>query len=590
MNMKEMNPTELIDEAELRVALQPLRPAPDSFASGIRQQIEAAERKSRYGGDEAKLDQSDWLHVAAAVIPLPLLGNGGGMGLIQFGKLSLGKKMIAIAALPAIGLLLMVTATIWATVKIRQAQRGQSVGDLDVSKVAEVTGSWWRQFGALVVGMAVVSLLLMFTGFTLPVLIIFLVSGITMVSLITKLGQEQLVDRNSIAAALCPGLLILVQITHIATMFSQGNPFLDQMLIPAVLVLGGLVIMLMCVTPIERFSRVKGYVFKTVFAIALLWMAGWFSSSIWNPVSTQDLKHHVESFDHAKFSSASWQQWQVPAQWLRDTKIPLDLSKPQALLQTELAQDMPNHVILYSAIEAGLLQSQDLAHVPDLAEARHRIFNDSARGKPFITVDSPTSFLIHAWLMRGELSESERDFLGERLTATMDSLRTKTYGSILEEQLAITKLAQSIDRPLDIESQCDFIHETLVRYQRLNKRLGTRHGGFANNDNLNFSNELATADAIELMQIYGVPAGVRIDALRSYLRPTAHDHWSRLRSQVGVRVASFQRLESLPDVRPITWLDYIRYEQSLMMAILFTLVCVFATWGAPKLSSGPASK
>src|SRR5690606_18163870 len=90
----------------------------------------------------------------------------------------------------------------------------------------------------------------------------------------------------------------------------------------------------------------------------------------------------------------------------------------------------------------------------------------------------------------------------------------------------------------------------------------------------------------ELMQLYGVPIGVRIDALRSYLCPTFNDQWSRLHSIACVRAASLQRLESLPDIRPITWLDYFRYEQYLMMAILLTCVCVFATLGAPRLSNG----
>ncbi|WP_149752896.1 hypothetical protein [Rubripirellula obstinata] len=148
--------------------------------------------------------------------------------------------------------------------------------------------------------------------------------------------------------------------------------------------------------------------------------------------------------------------------------------------------------------------------------------------------------------------------------------------------MAITKLAQRINRPLDIDSHREFVHQTLVNRQRLSGRFGTRRGGFASSPKLNFSNELATVDAIELMQTYGVPDGVRIDALRSYLRPTPHDQWSRLHSHSCVRVASLQRLQSLPDVRPIHWLDYFRYEQNLMMAVLFTLVCVFATLGASK--------
>lgn len=191
---------------------------------------------------------------------------------------------------------------------------------------------------------------------------------------------------------------------------------------------------------------------------------------------------------------------------------------------------------------------------------------------------------VTAKTVEGRLYQARR-----ALRRMMESLRTKTYGYILEEQLAITKLARLIDRPLDIQSQRGFVHETLVSHQCLSGGLGPRLGGFTSSANLDFSNDQATVEAIELMQIYGVPDGVRIDALRSYLRPTCNDQWPRLHSLACVRAASLQRLESLPDIRPIACLDYLRYEQNLMMVILFTLVCIFATLGAAKSSDGLVS-
>ncbi|TWU48360.1 hypothetical protein [Rubripirellula reticaptiva] len=595
--MSSKHPKQLIDETELRTALQPLRPNPNGFAAGIRQRLEEGNVRLRDSEqNEASFDHSGWAQVAAAVMPLPLLGSNGGAGLVKLGQLSLGKKVVAVAALPMVGLLLMVTASIWAIIRIRRAQRsnqqhqGQSIGDIDAVKLSQVTADWWRQFGVLVVGMSVMSVLLMVIGYTLPVFIVFMVSGITMVSLITKLGQEHLVDRNTIAGTLLPGLLMLVQVTHVITMIDHGNPFLDQMLIPAVLVLGGFAMLWMCAPPWEGIGRATDLVARSLLGIGLLLIASWFSSSLWNPVTTQDLKTHVESFDHARFSSATWNQWQVAAEWLQDSNVQLDLSKPHAMLKTELAKDKPNLSVLRSAIEAGLFQRQDLDRLFDavgskslmLAESKTQMFREQQRGQPFISADDRTRFLIHALVLGGELSESERDFLGERLTATMDSLATKTYVNLLEQQLAITKLAILIDRPLDTDSLQEFVRHTLTSHQRLGVNLGTRRGGFASSPKLNHSIELATVDAIGLMQIYGVPEDIRIDALRSYLRPTSHDHWFQLYDQTCMRVASLQRLESLPDVQPISWQDYLRYEQNLMMAILFTLVCVFATLGATK--------
>ncbi len=108
-------------------------------------------------------------------------------------------------------------------------------------------------------------------------------------------------------------------------------------------------------------------------------------------------------------------------------------------------------------------------------------------------------------------------------------------------------------------------------------------GGFAAGRPLDFSSLDATAAAIELMQYYGVPDEVNIAALRSYLRPTMNDHW--LIKQSATRVASLQRLEKLPEVKPLTFRDFLRYEQNLIMAVLFVILCLIATLGSPRLQS-----
>jgi hypothetical protein len=213
------------------------------------------------------------------------------------------------------------------------------------------------------------------------------------------------------------------------------------------------------------------------------------------------------------------------------------------------------------------------------------MFLDSKRGRRFNslanTSGAKVSCLIHGLVMRGELSEEHRDFLAERLSATMQALSTEQAGYVLAEQLAATKLSRVIDRPLEIDSHRQQVHQTLANLQRLDSRLGVRRGGFASTSTLDFSDAQATADALELMQVFGVSEELDIDALRSYLRPTAHDQ--RLRDQAATRVVSLQRLESLPEVPPITWRDFLAHEQNLIMAILFAVLCVVATLGAPKL-------
>ena len=578
--MNKTNASQLIEESDLRAALQPWRTDPELFAAKVRQRIDAAELQltTNEDSDQTRMTRSEWLQTAAAVIPIPLLGKGASGGLVKLGQLSLGKKLVAWAALPAIGLLLMVAASIWAFIKIRQAERGQPVGSVDAAKLNEVTAGWWRQFGLSTAVVSIVMLLLIWTGYTLPLFVIFLLSGAAMVTLISRLGQAGLVDRRTIAGALGPGLIMLVQLTQSATMFSHGYPFLDQSLIPTVLVLGGLVVMLACEWP--------SLGARTWFtSIGLILLAGWFSASVWNPVSTRELKNYVQSFDYARHSSASWQQWQVVAQWLHDADIPVDLSKPHALLQKELLKPKPNPWVLCYAIEGHVMQTADLDRLPDFNGMKKRLFDQTNQRQPFVSIGYEPRTVIRALVLRDELSEEDRDYLGDRLVATMESLKSKSYVNLLEDQLIITELAALINRPIDIDAFRDFVHQTLISHQCLGHRLGTQPGGFSMSTRLKFSDQYATAAAIQLMHCYGVPSGIRIDALRSHLRPTGYQVWfGALRAQTYIRDVSLRRMQSLPGVQPIAWTDYLRYEQNLLMAVLFTLVCVFATLGASQRS------
>ena len=77
------------------------------------------------------------------------------------------------------------------------------------------------------------------------------------------------------------------------------------------------------------------------------------------------------------------------------------------------------------------------------------------------------------------------------------------------------------------------------------------------------------------MEVYGVPDDVNIMVLRSYLRPSNHDHWRMLQSPI--RVSTKQRLERISEVSPLTWWDYIRYEPTLWMSLMVAMLCFYAT-------------
>ncbi len=108
--------------------------------------------------------------------------------------------------------------------------------------------------------------------------------------------------------------------------------------------------------------------------LALALTAGWFSSTLWNPVTVRDLKASVEEFDHAEFSSASWQQWHVPAEWLKILVLS-GLRQAAGISSSRIGKGESQSLVLCHAIESGLLQGADLERVPDLDGMRKRAFD-----------------------------------------------------------------------------------------------------------------------------------------------------------------------------------------------------------------------
>ncbi len=79
------------------------------------------------------------------------------------------------------------------------------------------------------------------------------------------------------------------------------------------------------------------------------------------------------------------------------------------------------------------------------------------------------------------------------------------------------------------------------------------------------------------MQIYGVPDGIDLNWVRSFLKPKA----LQFGDQVYIAAATLARLNHLPRVAPPAWLDYVYYERSLIMAVLLVALCLYATVSSP---------
>lgn len=194
----------------------------------------------------------------------------------------------------------------------------------------------------------------------------------------------------------------------------------------------------------------------------------------------------------------------------------------------------------------------------------------------------PLIGLIASWgatLMLNQWNEGERELLESRLLETIRNATEPESGG-MDEALIATQLLVALDRPCKDPTIRQRVQQKLVAMQRVHYKFGSRAGGFAPFPKLNHSDLLTTSSAVELMEHYGVPPQLNLLALRSFLRPSYTESW--MNEESAIRVATKMRLQSLPLVPPLTWLDYVRFETTIAMAIVISLLCIFATLGCPK--------
>jgi len=568
----------LIDEQELRDALEALRPERDAFEAGFRNRLHAMPQR-----ETAKhLDHEDspWLQVAASMLPLSLFGKvAGTSSAIPLGKVSLGYKLVGYLALPSISVLLMVGATLIALFRIRKAHTSTISNAPDAAEQrTAILLKWMKSFGFIPTSLSVVALIVLLLGYTFPVFIFFLGSGIAMVTLVTRLGRAGLIDRSTVGVTLISSLLGLIQVIQITDNFDSGYHLLNQGLVSVILLMAA---MLLGVA--MSIGRWRGWqsAEKTVgiIIVAVLFVL-FFGESIWNPMSIQKMKTHVESFDKANFSSSSWQQWAVPTVWLQQSGVTLDLSKPRALFQAEIKGEQ-NQYILGTASRTGLVVPADLSPV------RRPIYQLNLKVDPFLRDRAFMSighdeFAIRKLVMLGQWQEGELDLLESRLLATIK--RPFTPESVnLMDALVATLLLEAIGRPCKDDSIRQQMQHHLVARQRTRFKMGGRNGGFAAHMRLDHGDLSSTSVAVELMEHYGVPSELNIMAIRNFLRPSIVDFWEP--EWTAMKVATKMRLEGLAQVPPLTWWDYVRYESSIEMAIIFALLCFFTTLGCPNRST-----
>src|SRR5205823_3140649 len=89
-------------------------------------------------------------------------------------------------------------------------------------------------------------------------------------------------------------------------------------------------------------------------------------------------------------------------------------------------------------------------------------------------------------------------------------------------------------------------------------------GGFMSFEQLHAGDLNATADAVELMEIYGIPKDLDLNWDRSFLRPS----FLRPSGPKWIAATTLDRLNRLPGATRPSWFDILYFERSFFAAVV----------------------
>jgi len=150
--------------------------------------------------------------------------------------------------------------------------------------------------------------------------------------------------------------------------------------------------------------------------------------------------------------------------------------------------------------------------------------------------------------------------------------------------LLTTQLLEVIERPLDRSEYRPLVHDLLREFQSTSGGGFQVAGGFKKyrkwptNTWIKQPGSIdSTAYAVELMQIYGVPDGLDLNWVLSFLRPSMY----RFGDDKWAAAATLDRLNHLSGVKKPGLLEILYYERSLLAACVLVGLCVYATAISP---------
>jgi hypothetical protein len=303
------------------------------------------------------------------------------------------------------------------------------------------------------------------------------------------------------------------------------------------------------------------------------------------------MKRHVETYFTPPRRAGLLNHWEVVAQWAVDSNLQADLRPARRLAEGTFSTEHGSFV-LGMATRLGLVNADDVPQIKMYPKERKFLLD-----RPKGLVPQPITYLSqHDWVIRAaaltnDLSESDRDYLEARLLATFDK-RAHDEITELEDFLLITQLLEAIGRPIEANRYRPVMHDLLKKFHTTSTGGFQYAGGFVKY--LRWPEDAhkrppgsldSTAYAVQLMEIYGVPDGLDLLWVRSFLRPSTF----RFGDDKWMAAATLDRLNHLPGVRRPSWLEALFYERSLLAACVLVGLCVYATAMSPTAKIGASS-
>ena len=630
-------PVNLVSEEDLRACLRPHRASPDAFEAAVRERLVIAEQLR---ASDPFADLSPLSRAAASLMPWQFLAAGKlNAATVPMVPTGIIYKVLGGLAFPAICLFLFAGVTFLSLAKIRRVQvssamSGGTHGDLkDLS-------AWWSKNQPGVWGVLAVTLILQLIGATSLLFLLYLISVGILLRVLSSLSRLGLANRLIVSQACGTGLMFLFQAALVPVLFDHDIRYVDQSVVAAVFVIGSLLILPQGRQLLsgERITRTPKWVFIALLLqwgmvlgawcldplltspwalsvvilfelIVLVWAnlgpmpdhpaanvirRGIYGGSIlfvsmpaivlWIdlcliPVTPAQIKRHVESFDDAPYLSASWHQWEVAARWTVDSGLNPDMSRPRRLLAGELAGSQ-DPFVLGVAFRLGLVQAGEISQLKNYDLYLRPLLTDAGEILSIEQMD----WVIRAAALRQDLSTANKDHLETRLNRTIERLSPDS-ARVLSSAIIATELLDVIGRPVDRDRHRSRIHDWLREFHT-RRGVAQLAGGFATYRTpthalvwwTNDAGALdSTSQAVRLMEIYGVPDGLDLDWVRSYLRTKAF----RPGEEKWMAPVTLNRLNSLPGIPSQDWFRILYHERGLLAALMLVAMCLYAVYVAP---------